>query len=84
MYPLDILLDNDESTTIIKSSPTKEDDIKEDDVEMTWEEVASEAGLLAEEDQFGNRCVLGMSHKSESRQYTDMTSQRLSINLRSG
>jgi hypothetical protein len=79
---LDIPLDNDESTTIIKSSPTTEDDIKEDDVEMTWEAIASKTGLLVEEDQFWNRCVLSL--KSESRQYTDITSQRLLINLRSG
>ncbi len=71
-------------TMFFKSSVTVEDDIQEDDVEMTVEGGASGAGLLVEEDPFGNRCVLGMSHKSESRQYTDMTSHRLSINWRSG
>ncbi len=63
-------------TKNFKSSAAAEDDVQEDDVEMTVEGGASRAGAPVDEDPFENRCDLDMSHKSEPQHHKDMVSHK--------
>ena len=63
-----------------KSSAAAEDDVQEDDVEMTVEGGASSAGDPADEDPFEKQMRLSYESQPEPRQYEDMASHRLSIN----
>jgi hypothetical protein len=67
-------------TKNFKSSASAEDDVQEDDVEMTVEGGASSVGDPADEDPFEKQMRLSYESQVRSRQYKDMTSHRLSIN----
>ena len=64
-------------TTNFKSSVAVENDVQEDDVEMTVEGGSSGSGAPADEDPFEKQMLLklSMSYKSELRQHKDMARQ---------
>ncbi len=78
-------------TKTFKSSAAAEDDVQEDDVEMTVEGGVSSVGApsscrSSRRMSLRNRCVLAMRrprNNSKPQQHQDMSSRRLSINWRS-
>ena len=63
-----------------QSSAAAEDDVQEDDIEMTVEGGASSAEDPADEDPFEKQMRLSYESQVRPRQYKDIASHRLSIN----
>ena len=67
-------------TKTFKSSVAAEDDVQEDDVEMTVQGGASSAGDPTDEDPFEKQMRLIYESQARASTYEDMGSHRLSIN----